>query len=172
MDSRIKSWGSEEKHSILRWSARNRIKNEWIWRSKWVDFEFGGGTENKDMKFWLSLPLPCLLVASDTWYRRTVRVHPLLTYYIYLRFKAVDSVRSDGTVVSPWTDDRESYWFLTENLEFRQLSGTVGQYDLLFPYRWSRKLLVFFNKTSNFLPRDEDVVQARVKGGSHRTVGR
>jgi hypothetical protein len=81
-------------------------------------------------------------VAPDACYGRTVRAHPVRTGCSCLRFKAFDSVQSGGTVVSPRTDDRQSYWILTEILNFHRRSGTGAWYGLVCPYRRSRKLLV------------------------------
>jgi hypothetical protein len=79
------------------------------------------------MKFLIRSPLPCLYVASDMWYRHTVQAHPTRTRCIRLRFKAVDSVRSGGTVVFPCTDGRKCYGINTKNLEFRRRKGTAGR---------------------------------------------
>ena len=74
-------------------------------------------------------------------FRRVVRAHSACTRCSRLRIKAVDMVRSGGTVVSPRTDGHQSYWFLTEMLKFCRQSGTGAWYGLVCPYRRSRKLL-------------------------------
>lgn len=75
MDSWIKSWGSKEKCTILRWSARNRIKKEQNWRSNGVGFEFGGGRERERIWiFWVGYLFPaCLwhpIHGTGAWYGR------------------------------------------------------------------------------------------------------
>jgi hypothetical protein len=83
--------------------------------------------KREDMKFLIRLHLPCLFAAFDVWHRRTVRAHPARARCSRLRFKAVDSVRLGGTVISPCTDGRKCYGILTENLEFHRRNGTAGR---------------------------------------------
>jgi hypothetical protein len=101
MHSRIKSWRTEEKRTILQWSVRNQIKTNKIEDPmEWVLSLEEEERERHDMKFLSWLHIPCLFMAPDTWYGRMVQAHPARTRCSRLRTKAVDLVRPDGTDVS------------------------------------------------------------------------
>jgi hypothetical protein len=116
-----------------------------------VSFEFGVGRERENMDI-LGLPLPCVFKAPGAWYGCTVRVHPARTRCSRLRFKAVDSVWSDGMVVSPCTDGRRSYRILTDILKFCLRNGMGTWYGLVCPYRRSLKLLFLRPNFQFFFP--------------------
>jgi hypothetical protein len=93
-----------------------------------VGFKFGGGREREDMKILSCLPIPCLFMAPDAWYERTVRTHPARTRCSRLRTKAVDAVRPGGTIVSPVPMVGKLTVRFPENLKFL-LSGAYNTFS-------------------------------------------